>query len=550
MNVFRKGLLFVIVLALSLPLCFCSETSEETLPADGDSDKAADGDSDGAEQGDMDSEPTNEDIVKAIVEEMTAGRMARSVEAMQEKTFVHFSDDYLRAGLDKEGQIAKELSDLADNPWMQFDNYTLTLEVDIQGTQATVTTQNEIKGTISAHDDLENELAFSGTLKGKGYLVLEEDGLWRATGGESLFHEYKLEGGADEYKPDLSGVSLNKTSIAPGELFSISGSFDMPQIEGDVIAYMDVSLSFMDERNNAEYWINEEEIILQTELNDYLGGNFSFDFAMPNEGNPQGMVIPDTLPLGEDALEVLCRVYVFDSEYSLLAMNSKVFILPLRPYKNAEICLEKESKDIDGLWLLSVEHETIPKLNTLQIADIRQVGEEIYGLVAYANTDDENKNVIIPVEIFGSMKQNQMQFSYSSENFSFAYKATMQNDLLLDGTVDYTINGNDVQAQFGGKKVSQRCTGLGLDQMNGTSIDLNLDGTHYNYDLSVDYIEASLLAGGSGESLSGYAVRNVLVATDDDTSGRWLLLSFDDDEGGVAVMREGDDILEGSFTVE
>lgn len=490
---------------------------------------------------------SREKVITAIVEEMTEGIMARNAFALEEKVFPHISENYEHAGFDKNAHMQDLLEDLEENPDLHISGYEMTTEVTITNVKsATVKTTNAVTGTIDPQEGIDFQSNITGIFNGLSYMVLEDDGKWRTIGGDARFSKWDLNGGDEAYKMELDGVTVDIETLAPDGTVRISGSVELSEISGTESITADLSLDWKDDRYNAKNWGGESDSNYQFDLTDKTGTSYSFDVNMPGDGQPQGLKVPSALPVGIDGIDVNVTIFVSSGadDFEPIRVERLTFSLPFLPLANEE-CPEKVSTDPDGLWTMNLVHEYDNNFKIFQIADLRLVNNDIYGSILYATKDDENKDFAAALEIAGGITGDQIAFDFTHDNFSVNYQATLDGKEMTGGEAVFNIDGSDYLFFFTGRKLDNRCEGIGIGELDGESLIVSIGETYTAYTLSADSPEVVLTA--QDATFSGYLLRNALVAIDDAAQGRWLMLGFYNQKSGYAALMESGDLLEGSF---
>jgi hypothetical protein len=521
------------------------------LGACGDDD---DDDNDDGDDDDEDEAP--EDIITAIVEEMVEGQMERTAQALEDKYFPHVSDNYEHAGFDKDDLLEDALKDIEDNPGMRMDSWDLSVDVDLdsEGTNATVSITNELAATMEADEDIDFDAAITTTSQSKSFFVLENDGEWRVVGDEAMFNVWNIAGGQQSLLSDLSDVSVSVTETSAGGSFQITGDAQLPALDEDISIFVGVTLDWRDKRNNAVHWWDDGEVIFFENIDDFLGGAYTFDFVMPEDGDPAGMAIPASLPLGADSIEAQVVVIVQDNavDGGMIRFDSRNFNIPYKPLSNQEACSPGASAGGDGLWALTLESDDWEMLNLLEIADLRLVGNDVYGAVVYAQESDIIGWETPSLELIGELDGQNINFGFEAEEISIQYTATLAGTEMTDGQFILELTeGEDVfqlDAQFTGKKIDNRCDGVTPEDIDGQTLLVSIGDETMAYSFADN--EGEVQMSSTFADLSGVMVRNGAVLLDDEIDGRWLMLGFYDDMGGYAALMEGDTLSEGSFSFQ
>ena len=541
---------FLFCLLLILPILFLGACGD-----DDDDDDTDDGDDDDDDDNDDDDEAP-EDIIIAIVEEMVEGQMERAAQALEDKYFPHVSDNYEHAGFDKDDLLEDALKDIEDNPGMRMDSWDLNVDVDLdsEGTSATVSITNELAATMEASDDLNFDATITTTSQGKSFFVLENDGKWRVVGDEAMFNVWNIAGGQQSLLTDLSDVSVSVTELSAGDSFQITGDVQLPDFDEDISIFVGVTLDWRDKRNNAEHWWDDGEIIFFETIDDFLGNTYTFDLVMPGDGDPTGLAIPASLPLGADSIEAQVAVMFQDNadDGGMIRFDSRNFNIPFKPLSNQEACSPGASVGGDGLWVLTLESDDWEMLNLIEIADLRLVANDVYGSVVYAQESDIIGWETPSLDLIGELDGQNINFGFEAGDISIQYTATLAGTEMTDGQfiLEFTEGEDVVQldAQFTGKKIDNRCGGTTPDDMDGETLLVSIGEQILAYSFADN--EGEVQMSSTFADLSGVMVRNAAVLLDDEIDGRWLMLGFYDDKGGYAALMEGDTLSEGSFTIQ
>ena len=514
------------------------------------------------DQGDDDDDngPSAVDQITAVVEEMTAGYMARTEEALEEQVFPHISASYEHAGFDKDAYMADALEDLEENPDTVFDDYELTVEVTMQGvdndTIPVAETHNVITATLLANeDDGRNfDTAITGESNGSSNFMREgEDGEWQVTGGEARYSAWQMHGGDEAFAVDTDNIALDAEDIAPGGQAHLTGTLDLPEIGDDQAIFLLAVLAWEDDRNNAQEWAETDESFWRVELTADAGATYDLDVLLPDDGEPAELAIPDSLPLGIDTIEAQMLLFVADvandGTMTIVRLDGKNFSLPYRPLANADPCPASLSADVDGIWQLQVDDgdEAHHYADFSQLFDVRQVGNDLYGTVVYAAPDEEDGLGPALLEVTGEVSGDTVSFAFSNEDLSVTYEATLNGAQMTEGTVTYITDAGTFAATFTGQKLDNRCVGI-LPELDGKQLAITAGGAIYDFAVSGDGIEVLLI--GEGTNLLGYVVRNVFLGIDQiDADHWWFLLGFQDESSGFAYVFRDDVLSEGTFIV-
>ena len=488
-----------------------------------------------------------EDII-AIVREMTEGHMARTPEGLEEKVFPHLSEDYERAGFNKEEAMEDALEELEDNPWLHTKDYDLQVEVDIgdNGKTALATTVNVIEMSIEAHDDIEFESTIDGTISGVNYFEFEEDNQWRVVTVKPLYSTWNLHGGDQNYAVDIESVEIDQTEIAPGDSVTVSGQLTLPDIEEGDLLYMSVNVNWQDDRYNAVDATNSSEVYYLEEKTEGAGTTYDFAVTMPDDGEPQGQAAPDVFPRGTDTLEVNVHVFSFNEDSEMLCVDARIFLLPIAPITNADPCEPGLDETADGVWALSAQNVYF---NLFEMLDLRVVGDDVYGTVLYGTVDAELDNIVAGFEITGEIDGDQITFGYEdAENgFSVEYEAMLSGTEMINGAITYDVEGEQTFLQFTGDKLDNRCEGMPSEELNGERLLADIGENSTEYLVSVNGYEVTMTGGGT--TWTGFTLRNILVTADQLEAEHYMLFGFYDTEGGYAAEALADTLEAGTVTV-
>ncbi|HPM76297.1 MAG TPA: hypothetical protein PK961_04330 [bacterium] len=507
---------------------------------------SCDDDDDDDDDDSGDDNDSQEQAIIAIVEEMTAGQMERTVAGLEEKVFPHVSDDYAYAGRDKAGLMQDALDDLADSPNLTVVKYDLTVAVaiDSDGVTARAETLNEVQMMQQADDEVGFDVAMTGTIRGVWLFAMEDDG-WKVVSGEAQYNEYQIHGGDENLPMPLDDVAIDVESVGPGDEVNLTGSVTLPALTSEQLLYVSFSASWGDDRCNAVQWDDESEAALMRNITDQAGGAFDFNLMLPGDAEPAGLAIPHALPLGEDAVEITVMFFVLAADGELVRGDGRIFSLPFAPLNNAEPCHDDLTVDADGLWLL---HFTDPLFAAYEILDLRQIDQDLYGssLLAY---DDSGTYLPGLFLLTGQNVDDAIALGMDGDDFDLTYEATFSDGLFTDGVATYASWQGTVTRDFVGRKLDNRCTGLKADDLDGASLTIDTEEMSSICQVTEEEAEVRLNCGAA--SFAGYVIRNVLVAVDDVNDDRSLILGFYDNEQGYAAIlgNAAGDIAEGTFTV-
>jgi len=486
------------------------------------------------------------DEITAVVEEMTAGQMARTAQAFQEKVFPNISEEYAYAGFDKQQLMDDILEDLEENDQLTYDAYELTVEVDLAENRqsATVATVNTLTATLAADEETNFDAAIHGVFNGEMPFVLEQDGRWRLIGGRASFNQWSGGGGEAGLATDLSGVTVSAQSVGPGGKLTLSGSPVLPEVEAGQSLYLFAAMGWGDDRANAVMWTSEDESVFQEEVTAQAGSTFDLDLTLPGDGQPEGASIPSRLPPGLDGIQVQVGIAVIDEQEEPVRQDIISFTVPFEPLNNGELCEPGPTSNWDGLWRIMVSYQGTDVV--LEILDLAVVGDEIYGAAAYAGQDEEGNWLPAVAELTGAIDSDWATFGMETDSFFMEYTARLDGLELLDGTLTIVSDQTTV-FDFTGGKIDNRCGGLESDDLESAVLDVDVAGLTGSLDVALDFPEVSLA--GVGRLFTGYQFRNLLVAIDMAQTGAWLALAFADDQGGWAAAIEDVEPVEGTFTV-
>jgi hypothetical protein len=539
---------FLLLLALAVLVLFLGACSDDPSTSSGDS---GDDDDDDDEQ-----DESPEDIITAIAEEMNEGYMENTAQALEDKVFLHISEDYEHAGFGKDELMAEDLEDVEEDD-VRIDSWELSVDVDLDEdeTSATVSMTNNVAATMEAEDDLNFDVSMTVIMQMESWFVLENDGQWRVIGEEAIFNEMIIGGGAQGAASDLSDVAVSVTELSAGDSFQITGDVQIPDIDDDLLVFAGISLDWGDERNNAQNWWDEAEVTIFEDVGDYLGQTYTFDLTMPDDGNPAGMEIPSSFPRGVDSVEVQIAVMVQENENGgeMIRFDGYHFDIPLKPLSNQEPCSPGASAGGDGLWVLNLESDDLEWLNLIEIVDLRVVGDDVYGVALYAQNQEGDDWQISPLEFTGEVDGPSISFGFEAGDSYVQYTATLDGTEITDGLFILEITqGEDLyefEAQFTGRKLDNRCGGVTPDDVDSETLLVTIGDETIAYSINSSE-DAEVEMSSTFTDLSGLMVRNAAVLLDDEIDGRWLMLGFYDDEGGYAALMEGDTLSEGSFTLQ
>ncbi len=495
---------------------------------------------------DDDDYDAQEQSIIAIVEEMTAGQMERTVAGLEDKVFPHVSEDYAYAGRDKTALMEDALEELAESPNLTVTGYDLTVAVEIEadGMTARAETLNEIQMLQKADDDIGFDLAMTGTIRGVSLFALEDDG-WKVVSGEAQYNEYAIAGGDENLAMVLDAIEVDAQEVGPGESVNLTGSLTLPAVAANQLLYVIVSASWGDERFNAVQWDDENETVLMQDITDEAGGAFTFNLKLPDDTEPAGLSIPNALPMGEDAVEIAVTLFVLDDTGELVRGDGRIFSLPFAPLSNADPCNDDLTVDADGLWLL---HFTDPLFAAYEILDLRQIEQDLYGasLLAY---DDSGTYLPGLFLLTGQNVDNAVTLDMENDDFDLTYEAIFSDGLFTDGEATYTSLEGTITRAFVGRKLDNRCVGLNADDLDGASLMIDTDEMSPICQVTEEDAQVWLNCGNI--AFTGYVIRNVLIAIDDVNNDQTLILGFYDDEQGYAAIlsNAAGDIAEGSFTM-
>ena len=189
---------------------------------------------------------------------------------------------------------------------------------------------------------------------------------------------------------------------------------------------------------------------MRLDLTENNGSTYDFDALLPDDGEPAELAIPDSLPLGADAIDVQVLLFVVDiiseTEMNIVRLDGKSFSLPYRPLANADPCPISLAADVDGIWQLQVDDgdDAHHYADFFQLFDVRQVGNDLYGTVAYAAPDVEDGFDPVLLEVTGKVSGDTVNFAFSNEDLSVTYEATLDGAEMTNGTVTYDITGTGI----------------------------------------------------------------------------------------------------------
>jgi hypothetical protein len=505
--------------------------------------------------GDDDHGSSAVDQITAVVEEMTAGAMARTEAALEQKVFPHVSADYQHAGLDQSGYEDRARQDLLDNPDTVFDNYTLTVTVTMQGDQAAaVDARNVFTGVIKANKQQHREfdIDLSGENDGTSNFALEHDGQWRVAGGDARFGSWQMNGGDNSLKTDVTPVGVDQHDAAPADHLHLTGTVNLPDVGAGQQIFATAALSWEDKRNNAEQWVDADSIYWNVELTDHAGSSYDFDVVLPDDGEPSGLAIPATLPPGADAIGVQVLVYVTEpgpeDELTIIRLDGSSFSLPYEPLANADPCPTSLTENDDGLWKLQTVSDVHESLNLFELADLRQVNGDIYGAVLYAAPNETGGHDPVALEVTGQASGGFLNFAFSNADLTVTYEATLDGAQIVDGTVTFATADGTIAVSLTGEKLDNRCESINLDNLDGEVISMIAGANTTSFDVDQNGMNVTL-SNTSGD-YTGYAIRNLLLALDEADSNRWLLLGFRDSTGGLAYAFDNGILGEGTFSAQ
>lgn len=526
------GLAFTLVLVFALAGFGCGDDDDDNDNGDDD---------DGAQDA--------SDELTAIMEEIVAGQMARTAEALEKKVFVHISEVYDHAGFDKEALMEDRLEELVDSPELRFDDYELEVAVELADDRQTarVAATNAFTATIVADDEDDFDITITGSSDGVTLFALEDGDTWRVVGAEAVFNTWDGEGGAaDLAATGLQATTVSVEQIGPDGTVSVQGSINLPSVEEGGELWLNVLVEWGDDRNNAEQWPWQEEIVSRVDVTEFAGTTYDLDVEMPGDGDSTGHAIPAALPLGVDAVNLGVQVIAIDAEGKLLRADVRNFSLPFAPPANAEACQPGPNSTLDGLWSgTATGNYGTYMIDEQPVFDLAVVGNDVYGVVGYVSEmyGDEFAPVLLPVT--GTVAGSDVLFGFADEDFEMRFEATLEGTSLTDGVMMMSADGFYVDLEFSADKLDDRCDGVDWSDLDGAALAIDAPGLD----------EALILASGDEEwTLSGvgveyeaYPARNLLVALDADS---WLVLAFFNDDEGWASVSADDGPATGAFIVQ
>ncbi|MDP8225314.1 MAG: hypothetical protein P9L99_18275 [Candidatus Lernaella stagnicola] len=510
------------------------------------------GDDDDDDNGDDDEDQAEQIVaeITAIMNEIIEGAMARTVDGLENKVFPHMSENYDYAGFDKQAYMDDELETLDESEDVSVTEYEATVEVELGDDMdtAVVTVENLIDILVLDTNNIGFDLHGDAENHGISHFVLESDGQWRVIGGEAVFSSWYSRGG----DPDLAvggmdTIAVSPQEAGPGESVRFTGTLTLPEVTGDQTLRLQANLNWQDERANAQVWWWSEECVLEEDLTEFAGQSYELDVVLPADGEPDGLSIPTTLPLGKDAIEATVTLAVTD-ETDAYRYDAYSVSLPFQPLDNGDPCQEGPTAGLDGLWKAEASTETEGKATVwfYQAIDFALVGDQVYGTLVYSVFDTVTEAWLpIGIEITGVLDGDWLHAGYETEGFSYEIDARFDGMQLVDGTLTITDESNTVFFDFTAEKMHNRCQGLRIENLDGVQLSVSAGETVQVFDIiDVDGIEMSLVT--DGWMMDGYAMRNMIIAVSDIG---WMTLAFYNDAEGWVRLSNGADPVEGTFVV-
>ena len=492
---------------------------------------------------DDDDEDGAEEAIAEVIREMTEGWMERTDIAFEAKVFPHISENYDYTGFDKTAYEQDALEGLEENPWLVVDKYDLTiLDIDVDGDTAVSRTSNLVQATMQAHDSIEFDASYAGEFGGVMHFAYEEDGEWRMVAGEAVYTEWSIRGGEEDYAVDDLEAAVNVQEIHPDGSVTLTGTATLPAISNEETLAAVFSMSWFDERHNAQHWWDANESRYEVELTDQAGGVYEFEVTLPGDGEPAGIAIPSSLPLGFDSLQASVVLITGDDDRTR-RVDGLSFALPFSPLENVEPCAEAPAADPDGLWSLTLVDDTYGVFDLFMVMDLRMVGQDLYGSILFVTQDEYGTYMVAGQEPTGSVDGDQITFGFETPEIAITYEATLEGAEMIEGVFTYDPAGpEEYLAEFTGIKLDNRCESLDLEELDGTLLNISAGSS---WTLPVEANEAAIVLSSEAATFSGYMIRNILAVIDDDQSGNWILAAFYNEQGGWAAMMEDGVLTEG-----
>ena len=516
----RIYLLFLIALIMLLSMALLVACSMDSADDDDDDD---------------DSIANDEDLIRAVLTEMIEGRALRTKEALDEKIYIHISEDYKHAGQNKQAAYEDDIKELENN-YTTIDEYDLTIgDILIEDSQAEVEIQVDTKATLEP-----NTFAYPlyGVWNSRSTLYLQKEAMdaWLVTGDKLIERQGVVTGGEEESIVDLSDISFGTGKSSALNTVSVSGSFFIEAKVDNNVYSSSAGLNWSDEKINALYRLNLNESAYIFEPVE--GESSELDITLPDDGEPAGIKIPGDFEPGVDAIRAEVQVSAIDEgEENPLVAVSKVFKdFPLSKATYEVSCDDELASNIDGTWLFDAN---MFGSSTPMIADLAQVGDLVFGAVGFwASSMGEPTAVLQLVQgevdgeniVFGVIPSDEMG------HFTIEYSAKLNGTDLENGDIwFYSPEGFDMHNPFTASKLGNRCEYLNDDNLP-ESIDITWEDSPVET-YTFDYSSQEVTVTGQTQIFSGVFWPNLMLTLSEDGYSA-LLIAFNSSESGFALRAD------------
>lgn len=321
---------------------------------------------------DDDDTSDDEKAIKEVVQEIIEGFLEGTEDSLNKKVFPHISEDYNYAGFDKDALKQDALEDVLSEERPKFGEPTIGQAVAVEGKKATDNADVQVDISLPwMEEDIGFEMAGKANLSWTFELQKESDGKWRVIAVKTRFSSMSVSGaeeGFEDSLPNISNLAISPTdSVAPKGSVSISGQASL-----DVDSYFYwgwFSLNWYDFIPNLANPNTEEDSIYYYDFT-ATKGNFDLSATLPDDGVPEGINIPKTLNLGDDAVQASLVIIALDKAPweggQIISGLFNMWFIPLESFKNKDLeACDNEPLDEEnhsGIWLA---HMTDAPMNQL-----------------------------------------------------------------------------------------------------------------------------------------------------------------------------------------